>query len=469
METEPEPSEQAGIPSLGFLQETMQFLSNNAFVLSVVLLIGIGLLTASYAAINYIARRIDQSQPATEIVAQITDVKDCRWRRDESPANKADQLPAGRQLDIERGLVQITYENGAVVLLEGPASFTVDSWKSGTLARGRLSVRAETEQSHGFTINAPHARFTDLGTNFGIKTDAQEDAEIHVFQGTVEVRDAARENLMAAVRLTQGKAARIGANRQVEYLPQADPNEFVLRMDAPRKKQLDLLDIVAGGDGTDAAWKECGIDPVTGNRDAIDAPSERTGDGVYHLTSWQPFVDGVFLPTGMDTKLDSAGHAYDFPKTDNMISKCIYAIHRGDDPNKLWGSAGNGQNYMPSGRGLLCIHANAGITFDMEAMRKAHPGWMPVKFAAVAGNVFDFAKTAKTDNYNESADVWVFVDGKLRFHHSELSRATGPVPVNVPIAPTDRYLTLVTTDRIGNHRFAQIVFGDPVLNLEAGP
>ena len=135
----------------------------------------------------------------------------------------------------------------------------------------------------------------------------------------------------------------------------------------------------------------------------------------------------------------------------------------------LWGSAGSGNAYMPSGRGLLCMHANAGLTFDLEAMRKSHAGWMPVKFSAVAGNVFDFASCQERTIINESADVWVFVDGQLRFHRGELRRADGPIPLNVLLAPTDRFLTLVTTDRIGNHRFAQMVFGDPVLYLEAGP
>ena len=103
--------------------------------------------------------------------------------------------------------------------------------------------------------------------------------------------------------MSQGKAARIDANRQVEYLPQADPNEFVLRMDAPRKKQLDLLDIVSGGDGFNPDWQEGGINPNTGNRDAMDAPSRKNdGDGVYHSTIGQPLVNGVFIPTGKDTQ-----------------------------------------------------------------------------------------------------------------------------------------------------------------------
>ena len=65
-------------------------------------------------------------------------------------------LQAGQQLQLEKGIAQITYSNGAVVLLEGPASFTVDSPNSGFLSRGKLTARADTEKSRQFTI--AHAR-----------------------------------------------------------------------------------------------------------------------------------------------------------------------------------------------------------------------------------------------------------------------------------------------------------------------
>ena len=51
-------------------------------------------------------------------------------------AEEVEQLQAGRQLQLEKGIVQITYSNGAVVLLEGPVSYTVDSPNSGFLGRG---------------------------------------------------------------------------------------------------------------------------------------------------------------------------------------------------------------------------------------------------------------------------------------------------------------------------------------------
>jgi hypothetical protein len=460
------------LPAQGFFRSAAQFVSNNTFAVSLSFMIFVGLVTGAVLAINSLSRydAVAPSIPTVEFVARITDMKECRFAAASPSAAKNEQLAVGGKLDIEKGLIEITYFNGAVVLVEGPASLAIDSSKSCRLERGRLAVRAETERSHGFAVTAGGSRFVDLGTQFGVKANSNKNTEIHVFQGAVEYRPTTREKTPeASVRLTQGKAARIGADSKFAYLPQADKNEFVMRMDVPRKKQLDLLDVITGGSGFESNWKESGIDLLTGNRHDLNFEAEPAGDGVYHPVPWQPLIDGVFIPAGEKTKLDSAGHAYDFPKTDNMMSKCIFPVHRTPDPESLFTNSASGLPYMQSGRGLLCIHANAGITFDLDVIRGKNAGWTPAKFTTTAGNLFDLTLPDPPEGYNEKAEVWVFVDGNLRFHKSDLSHADGPISMEVPLTSTDRFITLVTTDRTANHRYLQTVFGDPVLHLEAGP
>jgi hypothetical protein len=460
------------LPAQGFFRSATRFVSNNVFAVSLSMVIFVGLVTGAILAMNSLGRHNSPvpSIPIMEYAARITDLKECRFAAASPSASKNEQLAVGGKLEVEKGLVEITYFNGAVVLVEGPASLAIDSSKSCRLERGRLTVRAETERSHGFAVTAGGSRFVDLGTQFGVKADVQKNAEIHVFQGAVEYRPAVREKThKTPVRLTQGQAARVGAGSDFAYLPQADKNEFVMRMDFPRKKQLDLLDVVAGGSGFESHWKESGIDLVTGNRHDLNFEAESVGDGVYHAVPWQPLIDGVFIPTGEKTKLDSASHAYDFPKTDNMMSYCVFAIHKTPGTDLLFKNSAAGDSFMPLGRGLLCMHANAGITFDMDVIRGKNAGWTPTKFTATSGNLFDLTLPDPPEDYNERAEVWVFVDGKLRFHKNELSHADGPVPVEVPLEATDHFITLVTTDRTANHRYLQTVFGDPVLHLEAGP
>jgi hypothetical protein len=62
------------------------------------------------------------------------------------------------------------------------------------------------------------------------------------------------------------------------------------------------------------------------------------------------------------------------------------------------------------------------------------------------------------------ADLWVFVDGAVRFRRREINGYNGGMPVAVPIKETDRFLTLVTIHGAGAGSPC-CVFGDPRLEM----
>ena len=68
-------------------------------------------------------------------------------------------------------------------------------------------------------------------------------------------------------------------------------------------------------------------------------------------------------------------------------------------------SLGGGEQFMPKHRGLLCMHANAGITFNLEAIRKMYPGRRPVRFRAYAG-VAKANTITYTASFNRSIEGW---------------------------------------------------------------
>ena len=125
-------------------------------------------------------------------------------------------------------------------------------------------------------------------------------------------------------------------------------------------------------------------------------------------------------------------------------------------------SAGRGdqQSFMPGRRGLLGLHANAGISFDLEAISRAHPGASVKGFRAVAG-MLDAALEAPWANAR--ADVWIFIDGRLVWQRRGLRPSDGGRAVNVPLQPQDRFLTLVSADGGDGIGRDWVVFGDPVL------
>ena len=63
------------------------------------------------------------------------------------------------------------------------------------------------------------------------------------------------------------------------------------------------------------------------------------------------------------------------------------------------------------------------------------------------------------------ADLWVFVDGRLKFHRERFRPRDGAFRVDVEIGPDERFLTLVSTDGGNGPVCDWLVIGDPVLQM----
>lgn len=156
------------------------------------LFVGIILITSAYV-INTPNSSIIPIK--NDYVARITVTKDCQWSSDATPVEESSQLRIDQKIELEQGLLEITYSNKAKVLIEGPASFAIDSKKSGFLSKGKLLARADTEKSRQFTITTPNAKFVDLGTEFGVEVDVKGKSSVAVFSGKVN----------AAAKLDEGR------------------------------------------------------------------------------------------------------------------------------------------------------------------------------------------------------------------------------------------------------------------------
>ncbi|MGD0516850.1 MAG: hypothetical protein ABSA26_04880 [Thermoguttaceae bacterium] len=193
-------------PILTFLSDWSSFFNQHSPLTFILIFLFLGL--AIIAPIYYLNFRRPADFPVvTELVAQITEMRNCQWSAADPAPEEAEQLSVGRQLQLEKGLVQITYSNKAVVLMEGPVSYTVDSPKSGFLSRGKLTARADTEQSRQFTIVTPNARFVDMGTEFGVAVEANGRAAIAVFAGKI-IAEAKKTdgNWTTPIPLQEGQA-----------------------------------------------------------------------------------------------------------------------------------------------------------------------------------------------------------------------------------------------------------------------
>jgi len=160
-------------------------------------------------------------------VARVTATRNCSWGAAGNDIGYGSKLVPGQRLDLTTGLVEITFDNGAVVVLEGPAAFDVQSPGRGQLHEGRLAA-VVPEQARGFEVETAQLNVVDLGTEFGVMAEAEGTTEVHVFNGLVKAHllDAAGRQVRT-VELNTSEAARIQpAAAMVARIPARD-DEFV--------------------------------------------------------------------------------------------------------------------------------------------------------------------------------------------------------------------------------------------------
>ena len=123
--------------------------------LIVVLIFGAGVLAARVwnssrgehgivAAAGHAPQPMQQDFEATVAgapqVARIARVVDCRWAGSGVPAFPGERVVVGRRYDVASGRLEIAYDSGTTIVLEGPATYQVDSPYGGYLLGGKLSA-----------------------------------------------------------------------------------------------------------------------------------------------------------------------------------------------------------------------------------------------------------------------------------------------------------------------------------------
>ncbi|MBN1395090.1 MAG: NPCBM/NEW2 domain-containing protein [Pirellulales bacterium] len=430
-------------------------------------------------------------------IGRVTGMKDCRWSDPDTHTIVGASVPLDREYALALGLMEITYQSGAKVILEGPCTYKVESSAGGFLERGKLTANIRpqssklkaqsldfsslsTHHSPLFVVRTPTAVVTDLGTEFGVAVDKNGNTTTRVFQGSVRVvaaGDVVATGGARGVVLRKNESALVERTNSSDILPKivmgvaaADTVKFIRELPQPRRNFIDLADIAAGGDGL--GWRnQRGVDPSTGAIIAAPIGSfGAEGDGRYHLVEGLPLVDGVFVPDGRQgpVQLDSAGHVFaGFPETDNFTWGYIWAGKYPTVKNTIPSPSCwlDGVDYSGIPHSVLCMPACKGVTFDIDAIRKMNPGAALRRFSAAAGNTEPRTYEHVPLRKRVSADVWVFVDGKLRFSKTDFNSEDGAIPIIVPLQPTDRFLTLATTDAGNSGECDWTMFGDPRLEI----
>lgn len=183
------------------------------------------------------------NEPLDNTVAVLFSSQGAEWGPTELPTSTGSALSPGR-LQLKAGFAQIDFYSGATIVLEGPADFELISPMEAYCARGKLRVLVPPH-AQGFTIGSPRLDLIDRGTEFGLHVEADDQTEVHVFQGVVDVYDVVSgAPTPDPVRLTTGQALRLmnAATRPIAADTAAflGPQELALRSAADaRRRQRD--------------------------------------------------------------------------------------------------------------------------------------------------------------------------------------------------------------------------------------
>jgi hypothetical protein len=171
-----------------------------------------------------------------QLVGRITAMVDCGWADRSTETVNGAHVPLNRRYALASGLMEITYDTGAKVLLQGPATYEVESAAGGYLSVGKLTAKLEKTEVGGqrsevrgqrsevrsqksddgqtqdaltlalsghrpkvgrergpeFAVRTPTAIVTDLGTEFGVEVSKQGGTVAHVFRGRVNVKPVSK-------------------------------------------------------------------------------------------------------------------------------------------------------------------------------------------------------------------------------------------------------------------------------------
>lgn len=408
-------------------------------------------------------------------VVTLNDSINARWSDVESSMTKGARLTVNSgPLFLQGGMVELLFDKGARVVIEAPAEFQILADDRIGLLYGKAYATVP-QGAIGFSIYTKNAKVIDLGTEFGIDVDSRGDTCLHVIKGQTRLI-AGEKSDTVSLEVGQGTAKKVTDETQsVTDIP-CRTNLFVRAIDSKTstiwrgQKQLKLADYVGGGNGFGTGLLNYGIHPVTGES-GVATTANRPAGNTYMRLPRHPFVDGVFVPNGKDKQeISSRGHVFQ----ECPVTQGNYFMEVINTPALLDGQVMtlNGIPYNTRENPCLFLHANIGITFDLDAIRSRVPGASIVSFQSQVG----ISETALRD---PNADFWVLVDGELRYRKEHVQQKGLLDMLRIELSDTDRFLTLVVTDG-GDPGARELpsgfirqsidcdwgVFADPVLILE---
>lgn len=118
----------------------------------------------------------------TPVVAQVRSSVDAQWTGTDPISPEL--LRQYELITLSEGFAEVIFDDGAAVIIQGPATFVPTGTNGMRLATGSITVTIP-ETAHGFTVDTPTGLITDYGTEFGVAVGQDGPTLAETFSGRI--------------------------------------------------------------------------------------------------------------------------------------------------------------------------------------------------------------------------------------------------------------------------------------------
>ncbi len=308
-------------------------------------------LAISIAAVLCVIIYVHLNPRSSFEVATLSEAVGAQWSSS-LPLQKGTRLSASSSgpIQLQKGVIEIRSDKDVIITLEAPAEFSFISPDEIVIKYGRLFASVPPVGS-GFSVQTHNSKIIDLGTNFGVYSDMTGETELHVFKGKTILIAGQKGQDKKTVEVSGGQARRVNSDDSDVADIALNHNMFAQGIDSETGllitggKQIDLADIVGGGDGTGNGNKNRGIQ--WDGRELLsgaDLLGENPGafPKNYVPVNCNPLIDGIFVPNCkgeeplMLTSSVSTLNLDDFIASDTNGQVTLVLLHENADDNATY-------------------------------------------------------------------------------------------------------------------------------------
>jgi hypothetical protein len=435
-------------------------------------------------------------------VATLTNSAGCQWQvlGEAVHLRSGTKLLAQDTLNLISGRAEITFADGAMVVLEGPAMLVVEQAGRAKLDLGKL-VASVPLQAVGFTIATPTVEIIDLGTEFGVQVADEGTSEVHVLKGAVETRrtlPAESSEVAAAeskpLRLQAGKAAIISSTSVVPALIEFETTKFqglskVLADRAASDAVKPSSSTLEGSLHAEASPKVTAARPPKKNYFRGPIPLGNLFDDWPNVTLEQAVATDTYAAypeigrlgvvrlmvggadiqeIGLHTRFDltSVGWTKDYFK---WCANDAYIANEAERHEQPIRTLGHNRDLKPGKvEDGIGMHANGLITFDIDILREAGKlQGIPLRFVCDRAGINDPRSEDRLGSVNmlvllsnQQGVQRAILDGepvsvvstdhvwRLRDRPTSYLKPKQFVSLDIPLPPNTRYLTLLVAEAV---------------------